>query len=113
MKTSSATTMDALFYNCNNLESLDLINFDTSLVTSMKYMFFGCYSPKPIKFHEKFNMANVESMQAMFYDCISLINLNLSSFDTTKVIDMGNMFYNCHNIKYLDIPNFSQQISMK
>ena len=43
----------------------------------------------------------------MFYDCISLINLNLSSFDTTKVIDMSNMFNNCHNIKYLDIPDFS------
>ena len=54
MKTSSATNMTCLFYNCINLESIDLSNFDTSSVTLMSYMFRGCYSLKSIKFPEMF-----------------------------------------------------------
>ena len=46
-------------------------------------------------------------MYSMFNGCKSLIYLNLSSFDTSKVIDMSFMFQNCLNLKYLDIPHFS------
>ena len=99
--------MDAIFYNCNNLESIDSTNIDTSSVTSMNHIFYGCYSLKSIKILEKFNTTKVESMRVMFFKCTSLLYLNLSSFDTTKVTDMNWMFFNCHNIKYLDIPNFS------
>ena len=51
----------------------------------------------------------------MFNKCISLISLNLSSFDISKVTNMDYMFYNCHNLKYLDIPHFSPEnlIEMK
>ena len=35
----------------------------------------------------------------MFFDCRSLISLNLSGFDTRKVTDMDAMFYGCTNLK--------------
>ena len=46
-------------------------------------------------------------MYAMFSHCMSLISLNLTIFDTTKVTDMSYMFNNCKKLKYLDIPHFS------
>ena len=52
-------------------------------------------------------------MFSMFNKCKSLIYLNLSNFDTSKVTDMSFMFYNCYNLKYLDIPHFSPIILTK
>ena len=43
----------------------------------------------------------------MFSHCKTLISLNLSSFDTTKVTEMCYMFNNDINLKYLDISHFS------
>ena len=34
----------------------------------------------------------------MFTQCSSLTNLDLSSFDTSKVADMGFMFFSCSNL---------------
>ena len=34
----------------------------------------------------------------MFYYCISLPSLDLSSFDTSNVTNMSYMFYNCSNL---------------
>ena len=42
----------------------------------------------------------------MFYNCSSLISLNISNFDTSKVSNMGYMFYNCNGLISLDISNF-------
>ena len=35
-------------------------------------------------------------MSCMFYDCSNLKNLNLYSFDTTKVINIFGIFYSCN-----------------
>ncbi len=34
--------MTMMFYNCSSLTNLDLRNFDTSKVTNMSNMFYGC-----------------------------------------------------------------------
>ena len=34
----------------------------------------------------------------MFTQCSSLTNLDLSSFDTSKVADMGFMFWSCNKL---------------
>ncbi len=41
---------------------------------------------------------------AMFQNCISLTNLDLSSFDTSNVTNMSGMFYNCTNLEVLRTP---------
>ena len=43
----------------------------------------------------------------MFYDCLNLTQLNLSSFNTSHVIDMSWMFYNCQQFTVFDIANFN------
>ena len=45
----------------------------------------------------------------MFYGCSNLIKLNLSSFNTQNVLDMGEMFNGCKNLKYLDLSNFDTE----
>ena len=42
----------------------------------------------------------------MFKDCNSLVTLNLSNFDTSKVTTMYQMFYRCENLISLDLSNF-------
>ena len=34
--------MSEMFYDCRQLKSLDLTNFNTSSVKNMNYMFHGC-----------------------------------------------------------------------
>ena len=52
-------------------------------------------------------------MGYMFANCLSLINLDLSNFDTQNVINMGNMFSNCPSLKNIDLSNFNTQNSTK
>ena len=42
----------------------------------------------------------------MFRSCSSLAELNLSSFDTSKVTDMGYMFSSCSSLASLDLSGF-------
>ena len=42
-------------------------------------------------------------MSYMFYHCSSLTSLDLSSFDTNKVINMNYMFSNCSSLTNIDM----------
>ena len=46
-------------------------------------------------------------MQQMFYDCNKIVNLNISSFDTSNVTNMSKMWYNCKSISVLDLSGFN------
>ena len=45
-----------------------------------------------------FNTQNVTDMSYMFCDCKSLTNLNLSNFNTQNVTDMSGMFRDCKSL---------------
>ncbi len=45
-------------------------------------------------------------MQAMFCGCSSLKELNLSSFDTSSVVDIQDMFGGCKSLESLDLSSF-------
>ena len=46
-------------------------------------------------------------MSYMFYGCSSLINLNLSNFNTNNVTNMSGMFNECSSLKVLNLNNFN------
>ena len=98
--------MNSMFAGCSSLESIDLLNFDTSNVFYMDYMFYGCSSLSSL-YLSNFDTSLVTNMNSMFYGCISLISLDLSNFITTSLSDMSRMFYQCDSLKYLDISNFN------
>ena len=103
--TSNVTNMRAMFYNCQNLTSLDLNNFNTTKVTNMQQMFSSCKNLVVLNINS-FNTSNVTRMDDMFQECEKLTSLNLSSFDTNKVTDMDGMFEFCGSLTLLDLSNF-------
>ena len=44
-------------------------------------------------------------MSWMFSGCKNLKVLNLSNFDTNKVIDMSDMFYGCSSLNTITVNN--------
>ena len=68
-------------------------------------MFSCCYSLVSIDL-SSFDTSNVLNMQSMFSGCNSLVSLDLSNFNTSKVERMGSMFVNCWSLIYINISNF-------
>ena len=58
--------MIGMFQLCEELEYLDLSNFNTENVTNMSYMFDSCYKLKEIKGLNKFNTKKVINMDGIF-----------------------------------------------
>ncbi len=103
--TSLMTYMSYMFYGCESLEEVILDGIDTSNVTEMEYMFEDC---KKLKYLDLSNFVtnNVEDMTSMFLNCSSLKTINLSSFDTTYVNSMEDMFKNCTSLEKIDLSSF-------
>ena len=53
-----------------------------------------------------FNTSKVIYMSYMFYGCSSLTNLDLSGFDTSNVTEMSYMFRGCSSLTNLDLSSF-------
>ncbi len=110
LDTSSCFSFASLFFNDENLTSLDLSNWDTPKVTYMDCMFSGCRSLKSIKFsggvNSKFNTERVETMRKMFENCASLESLDLSSFNTSEVHVFDDMFAGTRNLRELNLLSF-------
>ena len=72
-------------------------DFDTSAVTDMRSMFYGCSNLTTLDL-SSFNTSSVTNMNEMFKYCERLTTLDLSSFNTSSVTFMGGMFYDCGNL---------------
>ena len=103
--TSLITNMGRMFYDLYSLESLDVNNFDTSSVTNMEKMFFNCTSLTSLNL-KNFNTSSVKNMNSMFSMCQSLITLKIDNFDTSSVTDINSMFYNCSSLISLNLTGF-------
>ena len=103
--TSNVTSMAEMFYGCSSLTSLNLSIFNTSNVTTMYNMFTYCSSLTSLNV-SSFNTSNVTDMDSMFSGCSKLTSLNVSSFNTSKVEDMSYMFYGCSSLTSLNVSSF-------
>ena len=54
-----------------------------------------------------FDSSQVTNMELMFYGCSSLTSINLSNLNTSKVKNMWSMFYNCSSLTSIDLSNFN------
>ena len=91
LDTSEITSMQRMFYGCSSLLGLDLSGFDTSKVTNMEGMFALCSSLKELDL-SGFHTERVTNMIYMVNSCKSLNHLDLSSFDTSGITSMRDMF---------------------
>ena len=62
---------------------------------------------KSIEGLDKVDTAQTEDMMSMFLDCISLGELDLSSFDTANTEEMELMFALCRSLRSLDLSSFT------
>ncbi len=108
LNTSQATTLKAMFQDCQSLESVDLSNFKTDKVIDMSCMFRRCYKLPTIDF-SSFNVDNAKDFRSMFEDATGLQSLNLQSFKTNSETDLyfRCMFIGCTSLKTLDISGFA------
>ena len=88
--TSKCENISAMFQRCENIEEIDMINWDMS---NLKYenefkenpiecLFNNCKKLKKIKGIENFNTKEVLNMIAIFNECNELEELDLSNFNT-------------------------------
>ena len=73
LKTDSLKSLFRTFAGRNSLTSLNLSNFNTSLVWYMDFLFKECYNLKEIKRLNNFITNNVRGMNEMFRGCSNLI----------------------------------------
>ena len=90
----------------SKIKSIGVSHGTVYLPSDSSYMFEGCGSLSNLDL-SSFNTSNVTDMGAMFYGCSNLTNLNLSSFNTSNVTDMGAMFYGCSSLTSLDLSSFN------
>lgn len=105
LDTSSVTDMGSMFYGCSALTELSLPeSFDTSSVTDMGYMFAACYALTELTLPNSFDTSKVTDMDLMFQNCSNLTSLDLSGWNTGNVTDMEAMFQGCSNLTELTLP---------
>ena len=73
--------------------------------TSCYFMFYGCKSLIQLDL-SSFDTSNVTTMYKMFYDCERITQLDVSNFDTSNVITMYGIFSGCKSLTEIDLSNF-------
>ena len=85
-------------------------SFTTAHFVNIEYMFEGWTNLKEIEGLEYFDMSQVVVARAAFFNCKSLISLDLSSKDMSSLKDAEQMFYLCSDLKTLKMASTSSQL---
>ncbi len=96
------SNMSYFLAGCNDLQSINLQNCDTTEVTNMKRMFAYCSCLNEIDLTD-FNIDNIKSTNGMFDDCSNLQTIYTSE-DTdwstsTALTDSEDMFNGCVHLR--------------
>ena len=94
--TSNVVDMSYMFYDA---DCVKIFNLKTDSVSNMTHMF----DRSSIKMIDELRTTNVSDMSAMFYFCSSLIEI--PEMDMSNVTNVSNMFYYCPEL--VKIPNLN------
>lgn len=99
LKVNSSTNTQA------NSADRNILTLNTEGVTSMSGMFKDC----KVKHLDLSSLRthNVTDFSDMFYNCDSLIDLNVDGFDTSNAEDFNGMFHGCHKLTQLNVKHFN------
>jgi surface protein len=109
--------MNNMFYNCKSLKKIDFRSFNASTYSNnyidMSYLCNNCEKLTEVK--GLFNNLYITSAHNMFYNCISLKEINIETFDrsTSGYIDFSYMFYNCYNLETITFTYLKQAFRVK
>ena len=105
---SKVRYFNKMFYGCSKLKKIDL-NINTSSAISMASMFLNCTELENITFGDEFTTTNVKSISFIFAGCKKLTTIDLKKFTTlnlTEQFGMSDMFYDCQSLIKLDLSSF-------
>ena len=98
--TSNVTDMSFMFYGCSNL--ITIPQLDTSSATNMNSIFYWCTKITTIP---QLDTSSVKNTSKMFYECTNLTTI--SQLDTSNVTDMSFMFTDCYKLTTIDITHMN------
>ena len=102
-KLENIEDMTSTFENCKALTTLTLPNLEnTAHLKNTCKTFYDCISLVNLDVGN-LETSSISDMSYMFADCSSLTSLNVSKWDTSNVTNMRCLFYNCGNLSTLDV----------
>ena len=99
--TSDVTDMSYLFYGCEALQELDLSGLNTGNAVTMEAMFCKCTMLKRLTGYENWDTRSLRSIAYMFSDTEKLKTVNLSRWTLAQLENSGWCFQNCGASKLL------------
>ena len=91
--------MKGMFFNCTTIKSINLVSFknlDSDYYVDLSNVFYNCRNLESITFSTSFGISD---MKNIFYNCTSLKNIDLRNFKSSSYyMNMSNLFYNCYNL---------------
>lgn len=96
LDTSNVTSMSFMFAFQEEISDLNLNDWDTSNITDMSGVFYGCFKVKPIV--TNWNTSKVTTMAGLFLQAYEA-EPDVSKWDTSKVESMQGMFSNAKSAK--------------
>ena len=92
----------------DNLKELNELNTEL-FINNKNYKYAKYFKTNKVGTYEiniRFNI-KIRDCSYMFYGCSNITSINLSSFDTSNVINMNNMFEKCYNLTDIDLSSFN------
>jgi surface protein len=85
------------------VKNYNFININTKLTQNMQSVFYNNRSLVEIDI-SKFDTSNVTNLRAFFCYCVNLTTINnLENLDTSRNTTFRSMFYDCNNLKAIDL----------
>ncbi|WP_026524673.1 BspA family leucine-rich repeat surface protein [Butyrivibrio sp. MB2005] len=100
------TSMMYWFTNFTKMVSFNGSQLAGYPLTDLTGLFSGCNALTDLDLHT-WDTSRVKSMTSLFYNCIALKSVDVTGWDTTSVTSMNDMFYKCSSIKTLDLRSFN------
>ena len=106
--TSNVTNMIGLFFGCESLVKLPNISkWNVGNVTNMNFLFKNCKALKEIPDISDWKISNVTNISFLFKNCKSLQKLpDISKWNTKNVTNMESLFDGCESLS--NLPDISK-----
>ena len=93
---------ESMFMECTTISEINFIYFDAKKCDNTIQMFYNCISLISLDLSGFITSSKLNSMFNMFENCKSLISLNLSNLDISGVSNFGHMFWRCESLQMFE-----------
>ena len=100
---AQSVTGDNMFYNCTNIETIDMSECPDVKLTSVGDMFYSCTKLREIKFGRLKISSN--NLNYMFAACVKLGALDLSNMDSSNIQSLSGTFNDCISLTNIIFPD--------